>query len=1167
MTALADKPIEDLYQQIIAQATIPAATALEDGTSRYLLRGLVVSLDEIMHHVTTSEKRYSQVQVYADIIRISADPQPVLIEGFALLLVARQIDIAGTRTVLIGEDNGLVVYTQGITGALDFKHSANPHASGWTLSEMPVDHVGLDIYGEENQIKHDPIKTMKNDMLRWLRPTRLLLTTQFQLAAALFVSHPVETQALLHWIIYLTQGATEARDLHRQSEALLTRSLLVPSTAVFVPYLSLQSYEREAHALFAPVKAYEAEYTRFVDKNASLAERQAAVRLLIQHNEATIRAHESLIVLAQQALAQAVTNAESARKKYEDQQYQVKIAKIDFEAGMQIWQSHQYWSGVRRMFLAVTDFALSVGSAVASGGASTGEAIANGSQALQALIALVGELDEIVKQIQVVLASMEHLDKMIADLEELIESLLERTQGKPEAELPWPEPTTPNLDLISGQAEWDIFMATTVALLQVAIDERIGGAAAYKLELDKQAIYGKAFLASQAAVFKACQELLQLQIQAQVSQSQQAPLQEYLQELTDNEELNTAVLQLLFQQQLNLKCWLFLAMQNLVWAFQYETLTDAEMVPSITTPILQLEEDLATLVRKLNNVRESLNPPPQSVQTTLLITTSEPAHSAYDGIIAALRDKREATIPLTVDEHAFRGLERVRVKRLRCVLQGVRIPPGRRISLTLENSGVQMDRWQEQTYPFVAAPSRRKFVYEHDHADATLKIKDELLDITYAITVDGEVAEEQRTSYYRPTPFSQWTITSDDVEQVIDFSTLQSLRLAWLVDAVVANPTARREAIMTETGRQIKLFPDHDLIFNDDGTFALQREEFLAIQAAVEVGSRLPTRDREMIVSCFDVTFEDLEDRDTYLEYALYVMVFNPLCYSFRFIVNPCRQFQTQIMPDYLALAENLIEFSAFADQQYAEISRLAPTIVQMEGEIRRPSLEQLRHLLQLMSDRVEICLRQAEEVDSETAQFVRDMETGKQDVTQTRQEYDFHFPQTGYMRGLATRGSRLQDEIIRFNIGYQKAANQTLTKAHYSLKKAFGLLGRDNQRNSEEQRLTQEMILLMQDIRSLSKFDQAKVLADMAHRRVHFWITSATSNITAVMPALQKMRAIWFNLHDDITHLQTLLEESADEEIVRLVDANVREALVRWRQLAEQARQYLAIATIEVDG
>jgi hypothetical protein len=564
----------------------------------------------------------------------------------------------------------------------------------------------------------------------------------------------------------------------------------LPSTAVFVPPLSLETYQQEAAALFGTVKSYEQEYARFQDINSDLADRQAAVRLMIQQNNATIDAHHQLITQAQNLLSQAQEQAEQAKQKCEDQQYQTKLAKIEFERGLEEWQAEQKWNAMRRMFLAIGDFAISVGTAAATGGGSAAEAIASGLDALKAMLELVGETDALYKEMARALESMQHLEGLVQELENLMQSLLTLTSTDPDAIIEFPDFSLPNLDHISGQTEWDVFLAATDIYLQQALDKNIGGAMAYKLESTKLGIYGKAFLASQAAVVKAAQELWQLLVQAQISQSQQQPLEDYLNELEEREELHTALLQLLFQQQLNQKCWIFLALQNLIWAYQYETIIDRLEVPPITASALELEQALADVVVRLNRILEELNPPPQTADPRQFIEEIEAEHSNYDGVVETFKQHKEVTINIPLHDFSFRGLDRVRVKRWRCVLQGVPVPKGRRISLSLESSGIHTDRWQHEAYQFVARPSIRRFVYEEWHSGANKTIVDDVLGVEHAIFVDGEVAEEYKSHYARPTSFTQWTLRLDDTEGIVDLSTLQSLKLLWQVEAVITHPTA-----------------------------------------------------------------------------------------------------------------------------------------------------------------------------------------------------------------------------------------------------------------------------------------------------------------------------------------------------------------------------------------
>lgn len=785
MIILSEKSLEHLYQETIERAAIPATSERQELRTKYLVRDLVVSLDEV---INAAGETYPQIQIYADVLKIGSQAAPLQLGEVTFLIVARKLEVEGHRTIELSETSqGLVLYAQELAGSLQFTHAQDP---AWTLEQMPDEGVGLEIYAEAGRVQHKTIQRIESSMLEWGRPTRLLFTTQFQLAAALFSSHPAETQALLRWIIFLTSGRSVASDLQEQSESLLTRSLLTASHATFVPYLSLEAYQREAQALFGPVKTYETQYERFQDQQASLADRQQAVRLMLQQNGAIIEAHQQLLARAQQELEQVMAHAEEAKEKCKAQQYRVEVAKIEFEYGLKVWEIEAKWNAMRRMFLAVGDFAISVATAAATGGGGSAEAIATALSALQAMKDLVGESDAIYKEMQHLLASMEKMQALSEALDALLKSLYALTQGQG-SEVNFPHLLAPDLDLISGQAEWDVFLATTNVYLQQALNAPIEGAAGYQLESEKLAIYGKAFLASQATVVKAAQELWQLQVQATVSQRLQAPLQAYLDVLEEDEERYAATLQLLFQQQLNMKCWLFLALQNLVWAYQYEALTTHEPIPPISSTALQMEEALAGITRKLNAVLEQLKPPPQESRFPQYILAEVESHSAYAGVMDALREQREATITIPLNDFAFRGLDRVRVLKVRCLLQGVSIPTGRRVSLTLESSGISTDRWQDHTYQFAAAPSKRSFVYENLRADmdGIATIRDEVLEVDRAIMTDGEVADEYTNHYSRPTPFTQWRLALDDTEGIIDPSSLVSLKLIWFVSAVVTNPT------------------------------------------------------------------------------------------------------------------------------------------------------------------------------------------------------------------------------------------------------------------------------------------------------------------------------------------------------------------------------------------
>ena len=351
--------------------------------------------------------------------------------------------------------------------------------------------------------------------------------------------------------------------------------------------------------------------------------------------------------------------------------------------------------------------------------------------------------------------------------------------------------------------------------------------------------------------------------------------------------------------------------------------------------------------------------------------------------------------------------------------------------------------------------------------------------------------------------------------------------------------------------------------------FPLQKEEFLALQGALETGKRLPRNAKEFIASIFEVTLEELEDMNTYLEYSVHVVQFGPFWNAFSYIATDSRKFLTETFPQYLQMARNIVSYSSLIEQRYNEMNQLVQQILQTrDNSQRRPPLEQLRLLLQTMYDEVQPFVLHANEVEQQTALLTQKFEESQQRLEERKRDYGWHFATSGSLREQVDEGKALQAQVTTFNTTYERDVTRNSLRARYHWNEPLGVLANsDNtQRASEGQQYMREMMRLMQAYYSSGKAQAAKAMTDLACTKTDRLVNSTMTDVSMALPAVQKMRGLWTSLQHDITALQEQLEESLDEEIWRLIDAEVREAIQRWKNLAQQAERYLDIATIAVE-
>lgn len=352
--------------------------------------------------------------------------------------------------------------------------------------------------------------------------------------------------------------------------------------------------------------------------------------------------------------------------------------------------------------------------------------------------------------------------------------------------------------------------------------------------------------------------------------------------------------------------------------------------------------------------------------------------------------------------------------------------------------------------------------------------------------------------------------------------------------------------------------------------FPLEKEEMLALQAALETGRYLPRSFVELIALTFELTPEEVMNPiENYSTYGPFLLPYGgPFAYVFGGIARNSETFLTQTFPEYLHLARDVVVYSTRIEQRYEEMDQLAQQAINApDAAQRRPPFEQLQLLLQMMYDEIQPFALHAAEVEQQTTLLTRSFEES-QELLETRQrEYsNFIRPSSG-MNSLVEEGKTLQTRVVAFNATYQQEVTHASQQAHYQWVEPLGVLATptDTQRASEGQRYMQEMMRLMQAYYNAANIERAKAIANLATHKTELLMSSVSVDVAVAVPAIQKLRGLWTALQQDIAVLQAHLEENLDEENWRLIDAEVRQAILQWKDLGQQAQRYLDIATIQV--
>lgn len=376
---------------------------------------------------------------------------------------------------------------------------------------------------------------------------------------------------------------------------------------------------------------------------------------------------------------------------------------------------------------------------------------------------------------------------------------------------------------------------------------------------------------------------------------------------------------------------------------------------------------------------------------------------------------------------------------------------------------------------------------------------------------------------------------------------------------------------MTQIIQRHWFFPALEGAERAEQPFPLQKEELLALQAALETGRHLPRSLKALTASTFELSLEELENPEVYAEYVVYLLPYGgPFSQAFSYIVRDSSAFLERVFPAYLQLAHDVVGYSLLIEQRYQEMDQLAQRILQApDAAQRRPPLEQLRLLLQEMHDEVQPFVFHADEVEQQTALLTHNFEESQQRLEERKREYSSFIQPSSSLLPLVEEGKALQTQVESFNAGYQRDVTQALLQAQYLWVEPLGVLATpDNtSRASEGQLYMQEMMRLMQAYYNAAKIQAAKAIIHLASHKTELLLASLLVDVTVAVPIVQKMRGLWTSVQHDMLALMEQLEESLDEENWRLIDAEVREAIARWKNLAQQAQRYLDVATIQVAG
>ncbi|KAL1749163.1 hypothetical protein HDZ31DRAFT_28359 [Schizophyllum fasciatum] len=627
-----------------------------------------------------------------------------------------------------------------------------------------------------------------------------LLATQLRIASVLFWIQPLVAFAMTWHVVRTTHLSYSCASLNVQASAIqqqIRAAWLAGPGTTYAPVLKLDYYKGAMITVLDAGAAFQQQYDRFVDRGATVDDQLKVWDSMLVQAENTVTMQQRL---ATDAKAKWVTAQQILRTAKDDmRRHQITLANKEaaFKAGLQTWQREQIVKAVFDIFMAVVSFAVSIGAVCVGDPGPAAEAPAQAAQAV-AQVAEAAEAAAKVTEKLVKKSTLENIEKVIEVLSKTLESTLSFASAVDDAASgsatlsPFPPSPDGDEDLqaLVGVAAWDQWTLEAEDQMSFAVDEGIGGASDYLLELRKQAIDGKLTTQASAQAVKAGQECVQQQLALQLAQADIARLQK-LRATFKGEESELDVARLHFYDRLDaMRTSTLIELRNIIWAFKFYTLTDSSLTLSPLKRMEDYKADLAELVREIESYEESYasdKSPIHFIRSVQDACIPINERASFNGIgaelIASLKQNRVVTFALAprpagkavlpFPAGPFVGGSGFRVSGMRVFLQGA-VPKAEAlssdgsalVSLAIGTSGVYADVRQDGTVlGFTSMPLVRQFKYRVSAQGAT---------VANGIEVDSIIPLGQHMD---PPPFAQWSITV--VGSDIDLANLTDIQLEW----------------------------------------------------------------------------------------------------------------------------------------------------------------------------------------------------------------------------------------------------------------------------------------------------------------------------------------------------------------------------------------------------
>jgi hypothetical protein len=629
------------------------------------------------------------------------------------------------------------------------------------------------------------------------------------------------------WVASLAQASTETRDLSAQARSMamtLSSMKAVGKDTLLVPQLDMDIYKEEAKAFMDLLRQRQQQWDNFQSRLAESGNWANVAQDAISTQQVQKDLVDKLVNQAESTRRQMIYARDVAARQVVAEKALIAERQIDFERGIEEWKKQQTIKAAIDLVMGIVKILSQIPTIVAAGPQmAVMPAIETASGFAQSAVKVISSAmssdKKPVKEIEMqdLTADGKPIKDAPADKDKLADFLDKQAQKEREdaqntlkeglntageggkevfdaamriAEIAqaaeqmesqsleilnsvnnttstaFSSYDVQGLDVVTGGEQvWDLLLiAVENTFENISALKEVEGGVAYRLEIRRLVIYGKALSKARLALAQANTQLAEMKWRYIAAEQMTAIAERRLKMLQAQILQDQTFAQLIFGRLLDAKRSIYLAMEDYRRAFQYFTLveeTQAPALPRITDSVDKFASAVAAISGKKLKL-EALGQPPQSMKRTIYLDSLE--------LLNQVRSNGFFTWEISPDTLAFRGFGRIRLKCVRVYAEGLQTSDDVRVQMV--TSGIYTDKVSGGgTRRFVSKNTRRDFVYNGS---------------TQEIGFDGDIAPRYVDDFFSPTPFTIWTLQIGPQDgRAIDLSSITSLRMEFQGEATL----------------------------------------------------------------------------------------------------------------------------------------------------------------------------------------------------------------------------------------------------------------------------------------------------------------------------------------------------------------------------------------------